>query len=201
MFEGLPMDLDLDLGLVPGLRQGPGRKAKEIVASYSRDLTVADLTMAPAKPSTNPPLKKIRDSHHSLARVLATGMSEGDASIVTGYSPGRISVLKADPQFQDLLTFYRETATEVVADFRARMADMGLEALEELRDRLHEKPDDFSPGLLNELVKTMADRTGHAPQRGPTSVTQINVALGDRMAKARERVGQLAQSSRTIDAE
>jgi hypothetical protein len=181
-----PMFEDLGLDLIP--RQGPGRKAKAVTAEFSRELTPADLTMTPAVASANPPLKKIRDSHHSLARVLASGSSEGDASIITGYSPGRISVLKADPQFQELLAFYRETATEVVADFRARMADMGLEALEELRDRLHDKPEDFSPGLLNEIVKTLADRTGHAPQKGPTSVTQINVDLGDRMARARERV-------------
>jgi hypothetical protein len=118
-------------------------------------------------------------------------MSEGDASVTTGYSPGRISVLKADPQFQDLLAFYRGHASDAVADFRGRMADMGMDALAELRDRMEADPDSFTPSLLNEIIKTMADRTGHAPQRGPTAQVQVNVNLADRMTKARERVNAL----------
>jgi hypothetical protein len=192
------MDLsDLDLDLVP--RQGPGRKAKAVRAEFSRELTSADLAMSPTLPSQAQPLKRIRDSHHSLARVLASGAGEAQASAITGYSPSRISILKADPQFQDLLAFYREPTVDIVADLRSRMADMGLEALEELRERLHEQPEEFTVGLLNEVIKTMADRTGHAPQRGPTSVTQINVDLGDRMARARERVSQVNQKTISHD--
>lgn len=179
-------DLGMDLGL-----PGPGRKKAALKAAYSRDLTKADLAMPTPAPLEAKPLKAIRDSHHALARCLATGMSEGDASLTTGYSPGRISVLKADPQFQDLLTFYRQEGQKAVADFRARMADMGMDALAELRDRMEDDPESFSPGLLKEIVRDMADRTGHAPQRGPASVTQINVSLTDRMAKARERVNSL----------
>lgn len=176
-------DLGLDLNA-----PGAGRKTRTLTIGEPRALTPADLAMPNIAPAPPKPLKAIRDSHHALARCLATGMSEGDASLTTGYSPGRISVLKADPQFQELLAFYRTQSTEIVADFRARMADLGMDALAELRDRLEEDPDKFSEGLLKEIVRDMADRTGHAPQRGPTAVTQINVNLTDRMAKARERV-------------
>ena len=115
---------DLGLDLVPG-RVGPGRQPKPLTAEFVRDLTESDLTIPATVPTTSPPLNKIRDRHHALARVLATGTSEGEASIVTGYSLSRISILKADPQFQQLLDFYRDTSTEVVADFRARMATRG----------------------------------------------------------------------------
>lgn len=188
MDGGVPID-DLDLDLVP--RVGPGRQAKALEVAYVRDLTIADLHMAATVVQTAKPLAKIRDSHHALARCLSTGMGEGEASLVTGYSPGRISVLKADPQFQELLAFYRSQAVDIVADFRRRMADLGMDALAELRDRMEDDPDSFSPGLLKEIVRDMADRTGHAPQRGPTSVTQVNIGLSDRMAKARERVAAL----------
>lgn len=189
-------DLGMDLGL-----PGPGRRKKSLTLGASRDLTKADLSMPAPAPLAAQPLKAIRDSHHALARCLATGMSEGDASITTGYSPGRISVLKADPQFQDLLEFYRGSATDAVADFRARMADMGMDALAELRDRMESAPEDFSPGLLKEIVRDMADRTGHAPQRGPTSVTQVNIGLTERMARARERVNGVALGPAVIDHE
>lgn len=193
---GLAEDVGLDLGPVT-TRTGPGRQAKQVTAEFSRALTPADFALARASgPIQAKPLAKIRDSHHSLARVLATGTSEGDASIITGYSPSRISVLKADPQFQELLEFYRSTATQVVADFRARMADMGMDALTEMRDRLQENPEDFSSSLLKDIVRDMADRTGHAPQRQGGVAVQINVGLTDRMKNARERVAALTEARR-----
>lgn len=192
-------ELGFDLG--GGVRVGPGRQPKALSAERVRDLVPADLAMPASQVQKPRPISKIRDSHHALARVLATGSGEGEASLVTGYSPSRISILKADPQFQELLEFYRGQAIDVVADFRARMADMGMDALAELRDRLEESPDDFSPGLLKEIVRDMADRTGHAPQRGPTSVTQINIGLADRMAKARERVAALPVGAKVVEHE
>lgn len=192
------LDLELDLGLSP--RVGPGRQAKPLEASYSRDLTDADLAAPPAKSTESSSLTKIRDSHHALARVLATGVGEGEASAITGYSPSRISVLKADPQFQDLLEFYRSQGSAAVADYRERMVNVGLNALSMLTERMEEKPEEFTPGLLKDIAKDMADRTGHAPQKGPSNVTQINVNLSDKMAAARERVAN-AQAPKVIDHE
>lgn len=185
------VDLALDLGLLPSAPRA-GRQAETISLEFERELTPADLAMPAVRPQKAPSVVKLRDGHHGLARVLATGVKEAEASLITGYSSSRISILKADPQFQELLEFYRSQATDVVADLRSRMASMGLDALAELRDRLEERPEDFSPALLKDIVKEMADRTGHAPQRGPTSVTQVNVNLGDRMARARERVAAAA---------
>jgi len=195
------VDLALDLGLVPNTPRA-GRQADPTTVVFERELTEADLAMPAVRPQRASSIKSLRDGHHALARVLATGSSEAEASLVTGYSGSRISILKADPQFQELLDYYRSQSIEVVADMRARMASLGLDALAELRDRLEEAPDDFSAALLKDIVKEMADRTGHAPQRGPASVMQVNVQLGDRMARARERV-EAAQltAPKTIDAE
>lgn len=183
------MDLELDLGLIQSASR-KGRPAATLSVDFQRELSPTDLMIPSAVVQKAPPLVKIRDSHHALARVLASGTKEGEASLITGYSLSRVSILKADPQFQELLEFYRGQAVDVVADLRKRMADMGLDALAELRDRMEEAPEQFSPGLLKEIVKDMADRTGHAPQRGPTSVTQVNIGLSDRMARARERAAQ-----------
>ena len=193
------IDLDeLDLGLDLG-RVGPGRQPRAIEARFLRELTAADLQM-PAKVVTKAPaIAHLRDRHHALARVLATGTSEGEASVITGYSPSRISILKADPQFQELVSFYRETSTEVVADFRQRMALVGITATAILSDRLEDAPDDISTGLMNDIVKTMADRTGHAPQKGPTAQVSIHVELQDRMQRARERLA--AFNGKTINHE
>lgn len=191
-------DLNLDLAMP---RVGPGRQAKEVSVEFVRELTAEDLRTPPTQVQTAAPIKALRDTHHALARLLATGMSEHEASLQTGYSPSRISILKADPTFMELLEFYRERGEGAVSDFRERMAVVGLTALAELGERLEEKPEDFSPALLKDIVKDMADRTGHAPQKGPSQVTNINIGLSERMAAARERTAQALAAAKVIDHE
>lgn len=180
---------DMDFAdMLPAPRLGPGRQAAPLHVEYVRDLTPADLAMPATEVQKPSAIKTIRDSHHSVARMLATGSKEFEIAAATGYSPGRISVLKADPQFQELVNFYRSDTEKAVTDFRARMLGLGVDALNELQERLDTQPEEFSPALLKDIVKDLADRTGHAPQRGPTAVTQINVTLTERMAAARERI-------------
>lgn len=199
MTENLVELDDLDLGL-PLPRVGPGRSAMPLEAEFVRELTPADLAMPASKVTKPPEIKRLRDSHHALARCLSSGMKEHEAALVTGYSLSRISILKADPQFNELLELYRESAFDVVAALRVRMADMGHEAMTELMDRLQTKPDDFSPGLLNEIIKTMGDRLGLAPKTGGTANVNINVDLTDRMQAARDRVRAI-QAPKTIEHE
>lgn len=183
------MDLPLDI-------RTRGRTAKSVELELVGEIVEADLALLGAsRGSAAPPIKRLRDTHHALARVLASGASCADASAITGYSPSRISILQADPQFQELLAHYRGQSSEVVADFRNRMAGMGLDALQELQHRLEEDPDGFSSQLLLELTKVMADRTGHAPAGKGGTAVQVNVNLGERMAKARERTAALRAES------
>jgi len=189
-------EFDID-GLLGAPRVGPGRQAKRVVAEFSRELTETDLLIPATETQKAPSLKTLRDSHHALARCLATGVKEAEAALVTGYTLSRISVIKADPQFQDLLAFYREQGTDLVGDLRARMNNMGLDALSELQDRLEEKPEDFSVGMLKDIVKDMADRTGHAPNKGSTTNININSGLSEKMAKGRARIE--AHKARVIE--
>lgn len=183
------MDLELDeLGLDLGALASRGRSATPLEAEYVRDLVPADLSMPKAQVQSAKPLAKIRDQHHALARVLALGTSEGDASIITGYSPSRISILKADPQFQELLEFYRQGSVQATADLRERMLNLGLASVQELSERLEDDPESFSPGLLKDIAKDMADRTGYAPNKGPNVNININAELTDRIKAARARV-------------
>lgn len=196
MSDSLDFDLGLDLGLLPRA----GRQSLPLSAEFVRELSPADLAMPAAQTQTAPAIKKLRDSHHALARVLVTCGSNAEASAITGYSPSRISILKADPQFQELLSFYREGSERIVTDLRERMAGMAAGALQELSDRLEDNPEEFTPSLLKDIVKDLADRTGHAPQRGPAPTVQVNVNLTDRIARARERVNSLS-GSKIIDHE
>lgn len=117
-------------------------------------------------------------------------MREAEASLVTGYSPSRISILKADPQFQQLMAYYADigASEEVVADLRKRMHNLGADALEVVQARINDDPDSISTALLRDIIKDMADRTGYAPPRAVGAATQININVADAMASARARV-------------
>lgn len=176
--------MDLNLGI-----RTRGRAAKPVVAAELRRLEASDIALlATEKGVKAPSITKLRDSHHALARCLASGLRPAEASIVTGYSNSRISILQADPTFAELVEFYRSVETEALADLQRRMATMALDALQELHDRLLEDPEKISSSMLLEVIKTMADRTGNGPSSKSTQVS-INVNLAERLEAARRRAG------------
>jgi hypothetical protein len=163
----------LDLGDSPQPRSDTlerprlqGQPPKEVFAEYERDLTAADLAALSLPKGTAPrSLVRIHASHHSLARCLATGMKPGQAALVTGYSPSRISILQSDPAFSALVADYQAEAKSAFADLAERMNDLSLDAIEILQERLHDTPEGFTIPVLLDIVKTFADRTGHGPNQ------------------------------------
>jgi hypothetical protein len=157
-------------------------------ADFVRELNEADLVLLDAPRGVqSKPIAKLRDSHHALARALSAGMKPGEASLITGYSLSRISVLQGDPSFKELLEFYRGHQDTAYANLHDRMATLSMDALEELRERLDDHPEEFTPGALLEMVKTLADRTGFAPT---TKSLNMNVDLNsfaDKLQAARKR--------------
>jgi len=136
-----------------------------------------------------PALKRLSERHHALARCLASGMEPGDAAITCGYVTSRVSILQADPAFQELLAFYRQSVDTKYLDMHGVLAGLSLDAAMELRERLETdieaEEKKVSVGQLIELTKLGADRTGFGPQ---SSQVNVNVDLAGRLQAARERV-------------
>lgn len=179
-----------------------GRPSGGVEAVLGRSLVAADLAALNApRPSAQPTtIKKLRDSHHALARALAGGMSCGEASIATGYTPSRISVLSSDPTFKELVSFYQKNEELALADLHSRMSDVALDAVVEIRDRLDEAPESFSNDELRRVAETFADRTGHAPvSRSVTA--HIHADISSRLETARRRSGLLPASEDSAPAE
>lgn len=175
-----------------------GRAGIEPIAVVDRPLTAADLaTLGLARESRPPAIKRLRDSHHAVARMLAEGKRPAEIHLVTGYSGSRISILQSDPAFQELVTFYKKERNTAFADLHDRMAALSMDITEELQDRLNDDPEQFSTNQLRELFETLADRTGHGPQTKSQNVN-INANLGDRMRAARERTGASAPASQSL---
>lgn len=172
------MDLDLPL---------TGRKSSPVMAEVVRGLTEADVALLATERGVQPSsIKKLTDSHHALARCLAAGMSNAEASAVTGYTPSRVSVLNESPLFAELVDHYRKNAESSLADFQERMHSVGLTALDELKDRLETEPEKIGTATIIEAIKTLADRTGHGPQSKTTNLN-VNVSLAERVAEGRRR--------------
>ncbi len=147
---------------------GRGKRATSVSATVRRPLTKADVDALWAIPegglgAVAPPLQRIRFQHHSLARLLAEGRSQEECALITGFSPSRISILKADPSFAELLTSYKSMTDEVYVNVHERLAGLGLNTIEELMERLDTDPDSFSNNTLIELSKLTLDRSGYGP--------------------------------------
>lgn len=164
-----------------------GRAAVPLEATLGRALTEADLVLTQLDYSDGPRrIEKLRSKHHALARAIASGMTQGDAAIVAGYSQCRVSILMGDPTFQELVAFYRRDIDGAYRDMHHMLSALGQDAVEELHERLEEAPDDFSNSMLLEIATKMADRTGYGPSSQTTNVN-LNVGVADRMEAARLR--------------
>lgn len=184
--------LDIDIGRI----SNRGRRNATLHAEVVREISAMDLATRGEVGSVAPKIKKIRASHHYLAQQLAMGdLKQTEIAMTTGFSESRISILKNDPAFQELLAFYANQRKEAVADTLKQLSVLGHDALAELRDRLEDEPDSFSSRELLEIVKVMMDRTGH----GPTTKIEAQVMhlTADQIARVRalaaERSGTLIE--------
>jgi len=181
-------DLSLDLDLEALSR--PGRKAKAFTAIPARELRPADFALLANRSVQPPSIKKITERHHAVARALAGGLRPGEVAIATGYDPARISILQQSPAFRELVAFYSDAKDAIFAQTFEQISGLAKDAVMELRDRLEEKPEEFSNGMLLELSTKMLDRSGNGPTS--TQSVNINVALGSRLDAARQRARALA---------
>lgn len=120
---------------------------------------------------------KIRHSHHLLAQALATGRTQAEVSLLTGYSPSYISIIKEDPAFAELLAYYAGNREKAFVDVLDRMKSLGLSSLDELQARLADDPDGWSKRELMDLSELMLvkGRGGALPDgigmKGPAGVS------------------------------
>lgn len=180
-----PSDSDLeeyDLGPNQGGRKKP---KKGLMWEVLRTLRAPEdiPLLHESLPARRANLTQIRHSHHQLARQLAKGLSQQEASEITGYSPAYISVIKTDPSFAELIAYYGANEEEKHVDVLERMRILGLNTVEELQMRLETDPDSYSLRELMEqaelmLVKPMAVTRSTMPIASAGSAShgvQVNV--------------------------
>lgn len=161
--------------------------------SIARRLEPEDLAMLELTAVKPTQLKKIRDSHHALARALAGGMANIEAARITGFDAGYISILKADPAFQELLAYYGEHNEVEQANLRDRMTLIALDVSQEIRDRLHASPETFTVTELRQLLTNLADRVGY----GPSSTVHQTMDITENLSYEDQRL--LAEALKAVE--
>ena len=149
-------------------------------------------------------LQRMSERHHTLARLLALGnFTQAKIGSITGYHPSTISILKRSPAFQELLAYYRGMIDENVLDYTDRIAYLTGLTLERLQQQLEENPK-LTPGFLESMFKTLADRSGHGPVNRSQSLHVSAVITGEKLLALKERARQQSADvvvERTLEAE
>lgn len=172
-----------------------GRASRPLEFEIIGDLTEVDLTLLnEEKGSKSPAIKRLSERHHALARLIADGMKMGEAGLVVGYDPSRVSILKDDPAFKELVKFYQGEKDKVYFGMHEALAAASKTAVGIIQERLEETPDKVRMAELLEVAKMGADRTGHGPSS--TQQVNVNVGIGDRLEAARKRI---AERNKMID--
>ncbi len=135
---------------------------------------------------TRPDLTRIRQNHHRLAQYLAMGMDATRAARACNMQPNSIAQLKMTPAFQELLAHYASGVQEEFTDFVSAAKDLSMDLIDRLREVLEDSPEKLTPQILLEGIKTLADRSGHAPVNRSVTIS-ASVDMGDKIKRARER--------------
>lgn len=142
-----------------------------------------------------PAVTRLRDSHHLLARLLAHGLNEIEASHITGYSLSRISALKRDPLFADLMQSYHYETRDAARDLEALWLNVAVDYGQHIHEQLLDHPESVSIGTALEVFKTFADRGGMAPIARSVNKNLNVTDIGARLDRAVARHTPLAHPS------
>lgn len=127
------------------------------------------LVDTPSAPPAAGDLRKVRERHHSVARLLAAGVPQTVICDVTGYTASYLSTLLNAPSMQELVEHYRSRHTAAADIIAEQLRDAGQGALQRLVEMM-DSEEGLDPQALLGLAKLGFDRSGHGPQSKHTNV-------------------------------
>lgn len=158
--------------------------------SSVRALTAADLEIL-RRPAAKTTIKTIRDSHHTIAWLLALGKTDIEVAQEVGMSIARVSGLKSDPAFKELLSTYRTDIVQARRDHSDALASLAtsnmLKAERQIADTLDEADAEGKVIPLRDLTRITADRMDRFGYGKHTSSTNINVGFAAKLEAAISR--------------
>jgi hypothetical protein len=165
-------------------------------------MTVADLESL-RKPSAKVVIAKIRDSHHTIARLFASGMKNREVAAAAGYSETRVSLLRNTPMMDELVEKYRGTETEAWREQRdeyyANIHSAGAKAWRQINDQLDAADENDEPlpiARLLSIADSSADRIGYNKK---STTLNINVDFAAKLEQAIARSHKVRMIENQLD--
>lgn len=169
------------------------------LATHPRILAVRPLTRddlaALRQPRVAPRARIFRDTHHRLARLVASGLRDQEILRQTGYSSSRFGIFKADPAFQELVAQYRQKVTEAFVasqdEFYETSTSNMLRAerqIEEHLDRADEEGELVPLKTLLAITSDRADRFGYPKKKEIDN--NFNIDFAKRIEQVMARTGR-----------
>lgn len=165
-----------------------------------RPLNEADLPALREKSAPMARLTALRDSHHTVARLMASGMTNVQIAETTGHSLGSMTRYRRDPSMMELVAHYRALVTDEWLNDVDRISSMSVSAIAKGLRTIHDHFDDAdSRGELVPMnralnvVSDLMDRFGYGKKSQQTNLN-VNYAAELEAAIARSR-------PKTIEAE
>lgn len=158
-----------------------------------RPLVSADLESL-RQPSARTRIAKIRDSHHIIARLIASGLSNAEVAAQVGYNSSRISLLRNDPSVIELIAKYRDLdSTSWLASrdvFHETATSNMIKAERMIADTLDDAIDSDERLPLRTLISLTADRADRFGYGKHTTQTNVNIDFAAKLEAARRRIDQ-----------
>lgn len=182
----------------PRANQFAGRQALGTSDCTVRSITREDLPRILARrDSTSTLPQRLRESHHTVARLLATGISQTQVAALTGYSATRVGQLAAAPAMQELISHYRaqvdQTFLAATDAFYTLATGNMIAAERHLADRIADLDDSGELLSVREALaisRDAADRFGYEKRKTAINVNADFAALLEK---------RIAASGVTID--
>lgn len=160
------------------------------ITGQVRTLVEADLERL-REPSARDRLTRIRDSHHNIARLMASGLKLWEVASRTGFSVTRLSVLSRDPSIIELVAHYRNLITEDWREEQDSITADNLAALRVssrmIRDQLEDADETGEQVPLKTLLAIKADAADRFGYAKKTHQTNVNVDFAKLLEEARAR--------------
>ena len=188
--------MDLDLETIRTV----GRASIASVVEFVREIEEADLVLLalPRPTGQLTPMKRLKERHHRLAKLIVDGLSMQDAAAAVDLGYQQVARLNMDPSFRELIKFYRGEVNRQYLSGHEKLGGLFADSVDEMRERVEESGDKIPLGQLLEIAKFAADRTGFGPASSQTNVN-VYVGTADRLKAARLKAREASEGQKTIE--
>ncbi len=157
-----------------------------------RPLTEADLSHLRER-SVQQPIQKMRDSHHRVARLLASGIyKDYEVAAICGYSLAMIGILKRDPAVAELIAHYRALSYNEDADVISEAKARSLRIMAKYDRKLEDMIDEDEPMSVQQVLAVSADRHNRVGITAKQTNFNVNVGMAEKLEAALARSKKVA---------